>query len=59
MGDTPEREEGPGRVLADDSDVLRGGAVLRTEVTASDEGDLHRVEVSVADDVVLSRRGRD
>src|SRR5205085_6221232 len=52
-GRDSRREESFGDVLADDGDVLRGRAVLRAEVTLSDERDLHGVEEAVADDVVL------
>ena len=46
-------EIGVGEAFADDGDHLRGGCVLRAEVAAGDEGNLHGFEIVAADDVVF------
>ena len=44
---------GFGEALADDGDHLRSGCILRAEVAAGDEGNVHGFEIVAADDVVF------
>ena len=46
-------EIGFGEALADDGDHLRCGCILRAEVAAGDEGNVHGFEIVAADDVVF------
>ena len=47
------REEGARHVLADDGYALRPSSVLRRKTVAGQDGNLHRLEIAVADDVMV------